>query len=76
MAFQKGSDIVFYDFNELKDLYSNKVIDDHSVIFDPLVQNKGDFQKRFKIPFSESPYFRTISWFQIPDFLNNIGMEL
>ena len=60
MAFLKEEEVVLFDFNQLKQVYDEGIISDATPIFDPLVQNKAEFDHRFLSPFSESPYFRTI----------------
>jgi hypothetical protein len=40
--------------DDLKSLYSNGKINDHTFVFDNLVQTKGDFLKRWVLPLNES----------------------
>jgi len=60
IAFKDGDEVVFYEFNQLKESYDKGLITDQTLVFDQLVQNNGEFQSRFLIPFSESPFFRTV----------------
>jgi len=60
IAFRINDEIIFHDFQNLEKLYHSGEINDASLIFDPLVQNRSDFNEKFLSPFNQSQYFRLV----------------
>ena len=54
IAYEKGSQIFCCNKNEFEELVSTGEIKDETFVFNNLVNNKYDFETRWKIPYSQS----------------------
>jgi len=56
IGFLKEEEVIFYHFSDLNQLYKDGVIKDKDLVFNPLVQDKSEFEDSFLTSFSSSPY--------------------